>query len=101
MAADLKEHEMIDSEPTISFEIDDGIAYTPERQRQVADCRRRANEDFIQYSMGKLQRDGTLAHDWPTHISVAVRRDAVSWSLVSKSGHRFSASFPERHGHNS
>jgi hypothetical protein len=82
-------------EPIISFEIETGVIYTSQRQRQVADCRRRANGDFVAYAIGKLQREGTIAPDWPTHINVAIQRDAVSWSLVSKSGHRFSASYPD------
>lgn len=86
---------MNDSEPKISFEIDEDIAYTSECQRLVADCRQRANEEFMAYAIGKLQRDGTVERDWPVHVTVRVGRDAVSWSLVSKSGHRFSASYPE------
>ncbi len=80
----------------MSFEIAEGVAYTPERQRQVAACMRQANDDFVRHAIGKLQRDGTIDRDWPVHISVNVRRAEVSWSLVSKSGHRFTACCPER-----
>lgn len=83
------------TEPAMSFSIEDGIVYAPELRCQVADCMRRANEDFINYSIAKLQRDGTIERDWPVHISVNIQRDAVSWSLVSRSGHRFSASYPD------
>lgn len=78
-------------EPIMSFEIEQGLAYTPELQRLIADCRGRANDDFINYAIGKLQREGSVERDWPTHITVVVRREFISWSLISRSGHRFSA----------
>jgi hypothetical protein len=95
LAADPERCAMNYPEPKISFEIEPDVIYTSELQRLVADCRRRANDDFINYSVGKLQRDGMVAPDWPVHISISVGRDAVSWSLASKSGHRFNASCPE------
>lgn len=81
--------------PEMSFLIEDGIAYTPDLQALVADCRRRAADDFLAYGIGKLQRDGTLEPDWPTSINVRVERDRVEWSLTSRSGHLFVGSYPE------
>lgn len=82
-------------EPIMSFEIESGVPYTAELQRLVADCRRRANSEYVDYSIAKLQRDGSIAPDQPVHVSVQVQRDWVSWALVSRSGHRFAATWPD------
>jgi hypothetical protein len=84
--------------PEMTFVIEDGIEYTPERRAAVAACMREAADDFQAYAVGRFVRDRTIERDWPTSINVRVERDRVEWSLTSHSGHRFTASYPERRG---
>jgi len=80
----------------MSFSIADGIEYTEERRRHVAECMRRANDDYLAAAVGRLQRDGKLAPDWPTSVNVRVESERVEWSMTSRSGHVIRATYPER-----